>query len=551
MTAANKPLIGVIDDERNIQATLQSILERRNYRVAAAYTGRQGLQLIADQHPAIVLLDLGLPDGEGLDFLRQIRTAHPALPVIVVTAHDSLNNAIASIKVGAFHFISKPYAPEELLNLIAQALEQTSLREQARELREETDRLKRKINHAETRPQPVFRSARMAELVELVEQIAPSDANVLIVGESGVGKEVFASRLHELSLRAGGPLIRLNCAAFPQQMIEGELFGYKKGAFTGALQDFPGMLSAAGGGTLFLDEIAEMPIELQTRFLRVLQEREFRPLGSTQTLKADFRLIAASNRRPDEAIRNGLMREDLYYRLNTFTLHLPPLRERTEDIPELAQSFLRRFGKKMGKDNLTIAPETYELLLHYHWPGNVRELENTIERAVVLEKGGVVMPKNLPPEILARARQQCAPGSFALPAAMPPPPAPVVPQGFAGYATLHGETPSAGAGGAAAVPQPHHGYGTPLRDVPAPWQPRQADDSDQASPLLPQPSAPGAAATTPAAIPAAGFNLADREKAALIAALAQCKGNKKKAAALLGIHRPTLYTKLKKFGIQA
>ncbi|MEZ0300207.1 MAG: sigma-54-dependent transcriptional regulator, partial [Candidatus Methylacidiphilales bacterium] len=192
MTAANKPLIGVIDDERNIQATLASILERRGYRCAAAYTGKQGLQLIAEQRPAIVLLDLGLPDGEGLDFLRQIRAAHPALPVIVVTAHDSLNNAIASIKVGAFHFISKPYAPEELLNLISQAMEQSSLREQTQQLREETDRLKRKISVSESKSQPVFRNSRMVELAELVEQIAPSDANVLIVGESGVGKEVFA-----------------------------------------------------------------------------------------------------------------------------------------------------------------------------------------------------------------------------------------------------------------------------------------------------------------------------------------------------------------------
>ncbi|HSI85822.1 MAG TPA: sigma 54-interacting transcriptional regulator, partial [Candidatus Methylacidiphilales bacterium] len=310
-----------------------------------------------------------------------------------------------------------------------------------------------------------------------------------------------------LSHRNGGPLIRLNCAAFPQQMIEGELFGYKKGAFTGALQDFPGMLSAASGGTLFLDEIAEMPIELQTRFLRVLQEREFRPLGSTQTLKADFRLVAASNRRPDEAIRKGLMREDLYYRLNTFTLHIPALRERTEDIPELAHSFLRRFSRKMGKDNLVIAPETFELLLRYHWPGNVRELENTIERAVVLEKGGVIVPKNLPPELLARVRQGMEgtpplPHEFASPA-----PSAI---GYAPAPAL-GENPLPGA-------------------HPSPFG---------ASAALPADPAAGA-----------GFNLADREKSALIAALAQCKGNKKKAAALLGIHRPTLYTKLKKFGIQ-
>ena len=217
---------------------------------------------------------------------------------------------------------------------------------------------------------------KMRELFELVEQIAPSDANVLIVGESGVGKEVFANRIHELSKRGEGPLIKLNCAAFPANMIEGELFGYKKGAFTGASQDFPGMLCAATDGTLFLDEIAEMPIDLQTRFLRVLQEREFRPLGSTQVIKADFRLVAASNRRPEEAIRNGRLREDLFYRLNTFTISIPPLRDRTEDIPELAQVFLQRFCTKMGKPLLTIQSEAYDALLRYHWPGNVRQLQN-------------------------------------------------------------------------------------------------------------------------------------------------------------------------------
>src|SRR5277367_4601510 len=347
---SSKPLIGIIDDERNIQATLAAILERRG--------------------------------------------------LVVVTANDSLNNAIASIKIGAFHFISKPYVPDELLSLVAKALEHRGLRQETIQLREETERLKKRVQRAEAQLQPVFKNPKMRELFELVDQIAPSDANILVVGDSGVGKEIFANRIHEQSARAQGPLIKLNCAAFPQNMIEGELFGYKKGAFTGASQDFPGMLSAAAEGTLFLDEIAEMPIDLQTRFLRVLQEREFRPLGSTQVIKADFRLVAASNRRPEEAIRNGRLREDLYYRLNTFTLAIPPLRDRTEDIPELAQVFLARFCAKMNKPLLTIQSEAYDALLRYPWPGNVRQLQNVIERAVVLTTGSMITRRNLPNEVV-------------------------------------------------------------------------------------------------------------------------------------------------------
>jgi DNA-binding NtrC family response regulator len=478
---SSKPLIGIIDDERNIQATLSAILERRGYTTASAFTGKQGLQMIAEQQPEVLLLDLGLPDNEGLDLLRTIREQYSSLPVIVVTAHDSLNNAIASIKIGAFHFISKPYVPEELLSLVAKALEQRGLRQETLQLREETERLKKRVQRAEAQLQPVYKNAKMRELFELIDQIAPSDANVLVVGESGVGKEIFANRIHEQSTRAQGPLIKLNCAAFPQNMIEGELFGYKKGAFTGASQDFPGMLSAAGGGTLFLDEIAEMPVDLQTRFLRVLQEREFRPLGSTQILKADFRLIAASNRRPEEAIRHGRLREDLFYRLNTFTLSIPPLRERTEDIPELAQLFLQRFCAKMNKEPLTIQSETFDCLLRYPWPGNVRQLQNVIERAVVLAQGSMITPRNLPNDV------------------------------------VHGIAVDTSSG--ALDEAPHPLYGAPTGRL----RPVMTDTQS--------------------------FNLAEREKAALVAALDQCNGNKKKAAELLGIHRPTLYTKLKKFGL--
>jgi len=482
---SSKPLIGIVDDERNIQATLSAILERRGYASASAFTGKQGLQMIADHKPDVLLLDLGLPDGEGLDLLRTIRTQHPNLPVIVVTANDSLNNAIASIKIGAFHFISKPYVPDELLSLVAKALESHGLRQETVQLREETERLKKRVERAEAQLQPIFKNVKMRELFELIEQIAPSEANVLVVGESGVGKEIFANRIHELSARASGPLIKLNCAAFPANMIEGELFGYRKGAFTGASQDFPGMLSAATGGTLFLDEIAEMPIDLQTRFLRVLQEREFRPLGSTASTKADFRLIAASNRRPEDAIRLGRLREDLFYRLNTFTLSIPPLRDRTEDIPELAQVFLQRFCTKMGKPLLTIQSEAYDALLRYHWPGNVRQLQNVIERAVVLTTGSMITRRNLPHEVVH---------ATAFDAAAPAP-------GMA-----------------------NHGFSNSELSESPPQIRALLTDSQS-------------------------FNLAEREKAALMAALDQCNGNKKKAAELLGIHRPTLYTKLKKFGL--
>jgi DNA-binding NtrC family response regulator len=459
-----KSLIGIIDDERNIQATLIAILERRGYTTSSAYTAKQGLQMIGEEKPNVVLMDLGLPDSEGLDLLREVRQAHPTLPVIVITANDSLNNAIASIKEGAYHFISKPYVPEELLSLVAKALEQNGLRQETIQLREETERLKKRVQRAEAQLQPVYKNVKMREMFELIDQIAPSDANVLIVGESGVGKEIFANRIHEQSNRSAGPLIKLNCAAFPANMIEGELFGYKKGAFTGASQDFPGMLSAASGGTLFLDEISEMPVDLQTRFLRVLQEREFRPLGSTQSLKADFRLVAASNRRPEDAI--------------------PPLRDRTEDIPELAQLFLLRFCTKMNKPLMTIQSEAYDALLRYPWPGNVRQLQNVIERAVVLTQGSLITPRNLPQEVLHNVPHESAPSS----------------QSASGFEMSDG-----------------------LSEIPLP------------RPLL---------------TASQSLNLADREKAALLAALEQSRGNKKKAAELLGIHRPTLYTKLKKFGLE-
>ncbi len=436
------------------------------------------MQVLQEHEVDVMLLDLGLPDESGLDLLKNVRKLYPNIPVIVVTANDSINNAIESTKIGSFHFIPKPYVPEELLNLVAKAVEQRGMKEETQRLREETERQKRKVQKLEAQLQPVFKNARMRELFALVEQIAHSDANVLIVGDSGVGKEVFANRIHELSSRAAREMVKLNCAALPANMIEGELFGYKKGAFTGASQDFPGMLSAASGSTLFLDEISEMPVDLQTRFLRVLQEREYRPLGSVQTYKTDFRLISASNRRPEEAIRQGRLREDLYYRLNTFTLWVPPLRERPEDIAELAQLFLERYCARMHKPMLTIQSETFEVLMRCEWRGNVRELQNAIEHAVVLAKGSLITPQHLPEQIRTN------------------------------YAA---------------------------RDK------AMTSTSSQLSPVKKQLQLTDSQT----------LNLAEREKASIVEALEQCNGNKKQAAKLLGIHRPTLYTKMKKFGLDS
>src|SRR5712672_2097260 len=374
----------VIDDERPILVTLEAFLQRHGYQVDTAPTASQGLKLLKTKSPSLVLLDLQLPDAEGLQTLESIKIDSPEMPVIILTAHDSLHNAIESIKRGAYHFISKPYAPEELLSLVEKALEKQLLLRETETLREKTEQLEKRLEIAEARPAPVFKSKPMQEIEELIEAMAPSDANVLIAGESGVGKEVIANTIHARSRRAGQPMVKLNCAAFPQTMIEGELFGYVKGAFTGAMHDFPGMIAAADGGTLFLDEISDMPADLQTRFLRVLQEREYRPLGSTQTMKASFRAIAATNRSIPEALAENRLRSDLYYRLNTFQIEVPPLRERKQDIPPLVTFFVKQFAQQLGKSEPEISPEAFQKLLDYAWPGNVRELQNAIEYGVVL-----------------------------------------------------------------------------------------------------------------------------------------------------------------------
>ncbi len=463
MMTENRRIL-IVDDERPILLTLEALLGRHGYEPQTAATAAYGLRMLKENAPALILLDLQLPDGEGLEMLEQIKRDQPETQVIILTAHDSLSNAIESIKRGAFHFIAKPYAPEELLSLVEKALEKRSLLRETEELREKALELQKRLDLAETRLAPVFKSKVMQEIHELIEAMAPSDANVLITGESGVGKEVIANVIHSHSRRASRQMVKLNCAAFPQAMIEGELFGYVKGAFTGATNDFPGMIAAASGSTLFLDEISEMPAELQTRFLRVLQEREYRSLGSTETQKADFRVVAATNRPITQALEENRLRADLYYRLNTFQIELPPLRARREDIPPLVTLFLKRFAQQLGKPEPEIVPEAYQKLLDYGWPGNVRELQNAMEYAVVLARKGQITVKELPAEV-------------QLPSAL--------------------------------------------------------QKSERTAP-----SSGGAQ------------SLNDLERKAILQALAQTHGNKKKAAEVLGIQRPTLYNKMKRYAIE-
>src|SRR5213080_2401646 len=453
----------IIDDERPILLTLEALLNRHGFQTETAATAAAGLKALKNKPAALVLLDLQLPDAEGLQMLDQIKTERPETQVIILTAHDTLNNAIESIKRGAFHFISKPYAPEELLSLAEKALEKRSLLQETQALRKKAEQLEKRLELAETRLATVFKSKVMQEMEELISAMAPSDANVLITGESGVGKEVIANVIHSKSRRAGKPLVKLNCAAFPQTMIESELFGYVKGAFTGAMNDFPGMIAEARGGTLFLDEISEMSADLQTRFLRVLQGGEYRSLGSTRMSKSDFRVITATNRPIERALAENRLRSDLYYGINTFQIEVPPWLERKEDIPTLVTTFVQRFAAQLGKAEPTIAPEAFQKLLDYSWPGNVRELQNAIEYAVVLARNDVIGIKELPAEIQ-----------------LPP------------------------------------------------------------------------ALQTTAAPPRRGgvASLNDMERETILQALAQTHGNKKKAAELLGIQRPTLYNKMKRYAIE-
>jgi len=453
MSVKRRKKVLAIDDEPSMTEWLKMVLEQAGYEVRTALIGVRGEELFKTWRPDAVLTDMMLPDIDGIELVRRFKEINPLAEVIVVSGQGNIPRAVEAIKAGASFFLEKPVDAEGILALLEKAIERT-------DLQGEIQQLKQKLEDRYKFANIIGRSKKMQDLFELVESVAASEANILIQGENGTGKELIANAIHYNSKRLKGPFIKINCAAIPKDLIESELFGYKKGAFTGAMADKEGLFEMAEGGSLLLDEIGEMPPYLQTKLLRVLQEREYRPIGSDRIVHVDFRLVCATNIDLDMALREGKLREDLYFRINTITLRVPPLRERTEDIPLLCDFFLEKFRQRYQKNVKTIAPAAYHLLIRNRWPGNVRELENAIERGVLVAKGSEITVGDLPESI----REESSPSAeFVIP--------------------------------------PHR-------------------------------------------------TLAEIERMAILQTLQRTNWNKQEAAAILGLYRPTLYSKMKKHEIK-
>jgi len=453
MTLKRKKRVLVIDDEPAMTEWLKILLEHAQYEVRTALIGARGEDLFKTWRPDAVITDMLLPDVDGLDLLHRFKELQPESEVIVISGHGSIPKAVDAIKAGASYFLEKPIEADGILTLLDKAIER-------KDLQAENIQLKQKLADRFKFANVIGKSKKMQELFELIENVAASDANILIQGENGTGKELIANAIHYNSKRSKGPFIKINCAAIPKDLIESELFGYKKGSFTGATMDKEGLFEMAEGGSLLLDEIGEMPPYLQTKLLRVLQEREYRPIGSDRIVHVDFRLICATNIDLDSALRDGKVREDLYFRINTITLKVPPLRERTEDIPLLCEHFLEKFCQRYQKNMRGFSPAAYHVLIRNRWAGNVRELENAIERAVLVAKGTEIVPPDLPESL---REETTTPAEFVFP--------------------------------------PH-------------------------------------------------WTLAEIEKMAILQTLQRTNWNKQEAAAILGLYRPTLYSKMKKHEIR-
>jgi DNA-binding NtrC family response regulator len=451
MAGAARPNVLVVDDEPAIAEWLRIVLDGAGYEAASAGNTAEAVSRLDGREFSVALVDLVLPDGDGMALLEQLKAKAPALEVIIMTGHSSIPKAVEATKQGAFYFVAKPFDGAEMLTLVGKALER-------RRLLAETTDLRRQLAEQSAFGEILGSAPSMKRVFELLDSVAGSDANVLVIGESGTGKELAANALHARSQRVNGPLVKINCAALPKDLIESELFGHVKGAFTGASTDKAGLLEEAHRGSVLLDEITEMPMDLQAKLLRVLEDRQVRRLGGARSVPVDFRLICSSNRDPDTAVREGQLRQDLYFRINTVTVKLPPLRERTADIPILARAFLDRFTTKHARPVDAIDPEAYRRLLSYPWPGNVRELEHAIERAVLVARGREISVTDLPESLRSEA-----------------------------------------------------------------------------------PAATGAA-------PAAG-SLEEIERASILRALESTGWNKQAAAAVLGLRRPTLYSKMRRHGI--
>jgi two-component system response regulator AtoC len=448
----------VVDDEASIADGLRLTLEAEGYSVRIAGSVRTGLAAVtqADAHVAIV--DLMLPDGDGLALTRELKSRDPALEVIVITAYGSVRKAMEATKgAGAFHVVEKPFEPDEVLGLVKTALEH-------RKLVVENTELRRRLVEQTADSEILGSAPGIQRVMETIASVADTDANVLIIGESGTGKELIANALHERSARREGPWIKINCAALPKDLIESELFGHTRGSFTGATTEKVGLLEEAHKGSLLLDEITEMPVDLQAKLLRVLEDRVVRRLGGAKSIPVDFRLVSSTNRSPEQAVKEGQLRQDLYFRINTVTIGVPPLRERREDLPMLVRAFLERYRAKHQRAIDAIEPEAYRRLLSYPWPGNVRELQHALERAVLVARGREVTLGDLPESL------------------------------------QHG----GGEGGLSG-------------------------------------------AIAPSEVPAG--SLEEIERASILKALDATRWNKQAAAALLGLRRPTLYSKMRKHNI--
>ncbi len=388
----------IVDDERNMRLVLKAMLRKEGYEVELAADGLEAAAILAQQAVSAVVTDLKMPNLDGMGLLARITENYPGLPVIIVTAYGTVSSAVDALKKGAFDYITKPFDQEELKNIIAKAVKTRTLNEE--ELL---------AGPAELETSGMIGSSEaMREVFDVVARVAPTTTTILITGETGTGKELVAHAVHRNSPRRTQPFIKINCAAIAENLMESELFGHEKGAFTGAVVSKPGRFELAHGGTLFLDEVGELPREMQVKLLRAIQDQEFERVGGVRTIKVDVRLIAATNRNLRDDVAEGRFREDLFYRLNVLPIHLPPLRERPEDIELLADHFLAKFDRKLGKTHAGIDPAVREVFLAYPWPGNIREMENLMERLVLMARGETIGIEDIPPTVRSAAEGRAA-----------------------------------------------------------------------------------------------------------------------------------------------
>jgi len=395
------PKILIVDDEKVIRDSFSRVLLKEGYAVEAVESGRLALERVAEESFDIALLDLKMPGLDGMETLRELKEKDPDVVAIMITGYPTIESAVAAVKLGAYDYLTKPCRPEELRIIVARAAER-------RKLIFENEQLRRRLEARGISELIIGKSKVMQRIMEIIYKVAPTESTVLITGESGTGKELLAQTIHRLSPRKEKEFVPVDCNALVESLLESELFGHVKGSFTGAVSTKHGLFELANGGTFFFDEVGNLTLNTQAKLLRVIQEREVKPVGGSQRIRMDVRIIAATNQNLMEAIAKRTFREDLFYRLSVVPIHLPPLRERKEDLPLLVQHFIQRYNRKRKKPIEGISPAAMELLMKHHWPGNVRELENTLERAMILEEREMITPKSLPWLFLSEPAEVCA-----------------------------------------------------------------------------------------------------------------------------------------------